>query len=185
MKPEDVVKIMNDGSAEDYLRRFIEETLKAQYVALGEAGTIAPEAEDAFVAAMCLASVLDVSATRRALNLKRSPRGKSFDPWELASRSPGVMQTAALFHLNKIDKTAALSALSIAAEDVFGSPPENQKTLESMLQALSVEASQNAELYAAGIFMGGATIAFISLDGEKADDDNGAVDMNGGQQGGR
>lgn len=142
----EAVKIVGDGSAEDYLQRFIEKTLEARHAALIDGAALTPESDDAFIAAQCLALVLDEPGVRQVLNLKRLPRGRAFDPWELAARSGmRAMHTAMRYRLGLIDQPAALNELANACEDVYGKQPKDDKTLASMLQELIGEADAAIE----------------------------------------
>ncbi len=147
-------KIVGEGSAEVYLQRFIEKTLKAHHAGLIDGAALAPEADDACIAAVCLAMVLDEPGVRKALNLKRLPRGRAFDPWELAARSGmRAMHTALRYRLGLIDQSAALNELANACEDVYGRQPKDDKTIASMLQELVGEADADIERAGAGVLV--------------------------------
>lgn len=139
-----VLKIIAGGTAEAYLDRFIKNTLLAHEGTMIGGESLDGVAVDAFVAAECLALVLDEPDVRRVLNLKRLPRGKAFDPFELAVLSRGqAMRTALRFHLGLIDKPEALNELANAAEDAYGKQPKDDKTIESMLMELTEEIAKD------------------------------------------
>jgi hypothetical protein len=127
---EALFRILAEGQAEPALNRFIETTIEAHATGVADS----PCADDALIAALALILLLKTPDGRRALKLKRRPRGREIDKKHIRLGDPPY-QIALRFHLGEIDEKTAMEQLSdclpAAAAD------QNEKTLRALLHDLA------------------------------------------------
>ncbi|WP_305073457.1 hypothetical protein [Propionivibrio sp.] len=127
---EDLYAMLFSGNAEEPIYRFINTTMDAHASGIADS----PYADDALIAALALMVLLQTPDGRRALNLKRLPRGRKIDKKQIRIGSDPY-KIALHYYTGEIDEKTALDQLAEAVVVDADEMPDI-KTLRALLSDL-------------------------------------------------